>query len=255
MPITADEMVVDHADRLHEGIDDGRSAKCKARGLERLRHLARCLRLGRHLRPRAEIVLGGAPASHVPQPLREAAALHDRKIGTRARYRSDDLGAVADNAGVGHQRGDARLVVAHDRLRLEAIEGTAEGVIVVDASIPGVSLIQQEPVRIVFEKGLAVSIEGGREATLFRDLLQSFDDPLVYNLGELGVGMNPHCSLDGTMLSDESVYGAVQLALGTSAYIGGTVKAAAHYDTIVTDAQIWLDDKLVLDGTRLYLDT
>lgn len=138
---------------------------------------------------------------------------------------------------------------------LAPVEGTAEGIIVVNASIPGVSLIQQEPVRIHFEKGLAVSIEGGPEAKQFRDLLQSFDDPLVYNLGELGVGMNPHCSLDGTMLSDESVYGAVQLALGTSAYIGGTVKAAAHYDTIVTDAQIWLDDKLVLDGTNLLLGT
>ena len=49
--------------------------------------------------------------------------------------------------------------------------------------------------------------------TRFRELLASFDDPLVYNLGELGVGMNPMCTLDGTMLSDESVYGSIQLAL------------------------------------------
>ncbi|MYN13062.1 hypothetical protein GSY71_07865 [Pusillimonas sp. TS35] len=137
---------------------------------------------------------------------------------------------------------------------LAPVEGTAEGVIVVNASIPGVSLIEHEPVRIMVEKGLAVSIEGGREAARFREMLKSFADPQVYNLGELGVGMNPNCTLDGTMLSDESVYGAVQLALGTSAYIGGTVKAAAHYDTIVTEARIWLDDKLVLDGTRLLLD-
>ncbi|MEO8839635.1 MAG: hypothetical protein ABI351_13100 [Herbaspirillum sp.] len=136
---------------------------------------------------------------------------------------------------------------------LAPVEGTADGVIVVNASIPGVALIEHEPVRITFEKGLAVDIAGGREATLFRDLLSSYGDPNVYNLGELGVGMNPQCTLDGTMLSDESVYGAVQLALGTSAYIGGTVKAAAHYDTIVTDAQIWLDNKLVLDGKQLRL--
>ncbi len=137
---------------------------------------------------------------------------------------------------------------------LAPVEGTAEGVIVVNASIPGVSLIRDEPVRIVYERGMAVSIEGGSEARRFRELLKSFDDPLVYNLGELGVGMNPCCELDGTMLSDESVYGSIQLALGTSAYIGGTVKAAAHYDTIVTDAQLWLDDRLVLDGTTLKLE-
>lgn len=101
---------------------------------------------------------------------------------------------------------------------------------------------------------MAVAIEGGEVARRFRDLLASFNDPLVYNLGELGVGMNPRCQLDGTMLSDESVYGSIQLALGTSAYIGGTVKAAAHYDTIVTDATLELDGRVVLQGTELRLD-
>ena len=137
---------------------------------------------------------------------------------------------------------------------LAPVEGTAEGVIVVNASIPGVSLIREEPVRIHMEKGMAVAIEGGSEARMFRDLLTSFDDPGVYNLGELGVGMNPKCVLDGTMMSDESVYGSIQLALGTSAYIGGTVKAAAHYDTILTDATLELDGRAVLRGTELLLE-
>lgn len=137
---------------------------------------------------------------------------------------------------------------------LAPVEGTAEGVIVVNASIPGVSLIHGEPVRIHMEKGMAVAIEGGAEARMFSDLLKSFNDPLVYNLGELGVGMNPNCVLDGTMLSDESVYGSIQLALGTSAYIGGTVKAAAHYDTILTHATLELDGRAVLRGTDLLLE-
>lgn len=137
---------------------------------------------------------------------------------------------------------------------LAPVEGTANGLIVVNASIPGLGLIKDEPVRIRFVDGMAVAIEGGEEARRFRELLASFDDPLVYNLGELGVGMNPKCTLDGTMLSDESVYGSIQLALGTSAYIGGKVKAAAHYDTIVTDATLELDGCVVLQGTELLLD-
>lgn len=136
---------------------------------------------------------------------------------------------------------------------LAPVEGTAEGIIVVNASIPGVSLIGGDLVRIRFENGMAVSIEGGEVARKFRTLLEGFNDPLVYNLGELGVGMNPQCVLDGTMLSDESVYGSIQLALGTSAYIGGTIKAAAHYDTIVTDATLELDGETVLKGTELLL--
>ncbi|KAG1360490.1 hypothetical protein G6F61_014355 [Rhizopus arrhizus] len=66
--------------------------------------------------------------------------------------------------------------------------------------------------------------------------------------------MHPRCHLDGTMLADESGYGSIQLALGTSAYIGGTVKAAAHYDTIVTDATLTLDGRVVLQGTDLRLE-
>lgn len=138
---------------------------------------------------------------------------------------------------------------------LAPVEGTAEGVIVVNASIPGVALINSEPVRIHMEKGMAVAIEGGTEARQFRELLASFNDPLVYNLGELGVGMNPKCVLDGTMMSDESVFGSIQLALGTSAYIGGTVKAAAHYDTILTEATLELDGRTVLRGTEILLET
>lgn len=138
---------------------------------------------------------------------------------------------------------------------LAPVEGTANGIIVVNASIPGVGVVRDEPVRIELKDGLAVSITGGELADRFRSLLASFDDPNVYNLGELGVGMNPCCTIDGTMLSDESVYGSIQLALGTSAYIGGTVKAAAHYDTILTDATLELDGRAVLVGTQLMLET
>lgn len=132
------------------------------------------------------------------------------------------------------------------------VEGTANGVIVVNGSIPGVAIIKEAPVRIQMKDGMAVAIEGGREADQFRTLLESFNDPLVYNLGELGVGMNPECQLDGTMLSDESVYGSIQLALGTSAYIGGLTKAAAHYDTVLVGATLELDSHVVLRNGKVF---
>src|SRR5215510_8335961 len=45
----ADEVVVHHADRLHEGVDDRRAAELEASGFEFLRNLPGQLRLGRHL--------------------------------------------------------------------------------------------------------------------------------------------------------------------------------------------------------------
>ena len=132
-------------------------------------------------------------------------------------------------------------------------EGTASGRLLVNASIPGVALIETTPVEIVFEQGMAVEITGGPEAKKFRDLLASFDDPKVYNLGELGAGMNPMCSIYGTMLSDESVWGGFQLALGTSAYIGDTCKAAAHYGTVSTGTVLELDGKRVFADDQLLI--
>jgi leucyl aminopeptidase (aminopeptidase T) len=66
--------------------------------------------------------------------------------------------------------------------------------------------------------------------------------------------MNPECSLDGTMLSDESVWGAFQLALGTSAP-GGNCRAAAHYDTVLTGAVLELDGVPVFHDDRLLIET
>ena len=136
---------------------------------------------------------------------------------------------------------------------LAPVEGTANGTIMVNTSVPGLCLIEEKNIEIKIKDGLATEINGGKEAEAFRNLLKSFNDEKVYNLGELGVGMNPECTVDGTMSSDESVFGAIQLALGTSLYIGGTVLAAAHYDTIVTNASLELDGKLVLKNTDLLI--
>lgn len=133
------------------------------------------------------------------------------------------------------------------------LEGTANGTIVVNESIPGVLIIGDDPITIDIENGYAVRIHGGANANRFRLFLEKFRDPEIYNLAELGVGMNPECVPDGRMLTDENVYGNVQLALGTSAYIGGTVKAAAHYDTISHSNRIELDGKLLLEGNKIDL--
>ena len=136
---------------------------------------------------------------------------------------------------------------------LAPVEGTANGRIVVNTSVPGVCLIKKRNIEITIKDGFAIKITGGQEAKIFKNLLKKFNDSKVYNLGELGVGMNPECTIDGTMCSDESVWGAIQLALGTSFYIGGTIKAAAHYDTIVTNANLELDGKLIFRNKDLLI--
>ena len=129
------------------------------------------------------------------------------------------------------------------------VEGTAEGKIVADVSIAGLGCLIKDPVVINVHEGFAKEISGeGLDAKNFRELLENLKDPNVYNIGELGVGMNPKCTPKGNMAEDEATQGVIHIALGTSV-TGGKIKAAGHYDVLISKATLELDGVIaVKDG-------
>jgi leucyl aminopeptidase (aminopeptidase T) len=134
------------------------------------------------------------------------------------------------------------------------IEGSAEGVIVADASIPYIDIgVLTEPVIATVEKGMITDIEGGHQAKLLADDLKHRNDSQVYNVAELGVGLNPKCIMQGIMLEDEGVFGSVHIGIGTNITLGGNVKAAIHYDLLMYGATIELDGNVVLEKGEVRL--
>lgn len=132
------------------------------------------------------------------------------------------------------------------------IEGTANGVIVADASIPylGIGLLKK-PVRFTVKDGFITAIEGGDPAQVatLRAAWEKQADPNVYNVAEMGIGMNPKCRFTGIMLEDEGVLGSIHIGTGTNLTLGGTVKAKSHYDLIMSKPTLKLDgDVLIKDG-------
>jgi 2,5-dihydroxypyridine 5,6-dioxygenase len=88
------------------------------------------------------------------------------------------------------------------------IEGSAEGTIVADASIPYIDIgVLREPVVVTVKRGIITGIEGGNQAKTLADDLKSRKDPKVYNVAELGVGLNPKSIMQGIQLEDEGVFG------------------------------------------------
>ncbi|MDH4266619.1 MAG: leucyl aminopeptidase, partial [Deltaproteobacteria bacterium] len=77
--------------------------------------------------------------------------------------------------------------------------------------------------------------------------LRNRKDPQVYNIAELGVGLNPKSIMQGIMLEDEGVFGTVHIGIGTNVTLGGNVKAAIHYDLIMWQPTIELDGRVVLE--------
>ena len=136
------------------------------------------------------------------------------------------------------------------------LEETANGVIVADASIPyiGIGLLQ-EPVICRVKDGFITSIQGGWQAQKLREDLAAKEDPNVYNIAELGIGLNPACRFCGFMLEDEGVHGTAHIGIGTSITLGGTVKAACHYDLIMTKPTVTADGVVVIREGEVCLYT
>ncbi|WP_066501346.1 aminopeptidase [Abyssisolibacter fermentans] len=135
------------------------------------------------------------------------------------------------------------------------LENTANGKIVVDASIPylGIGLLE-ELIHIDVRDGKIVSIAGGKQAEILIEDLKAKEDENVYNIAELGVGLNPKCSFVGLMLEDEGVYGTVHIGIGTNITLGGVVKAKCHYDLIMTKPTIVADGKLLLKDGEVMIE-
>ena len=131
------------------------------------------------------------------------------------------------------------------------IEDAAEGVLFIDGAIclPEFGLVH-EPIRLDIKEGRVVGIEGKDNAKRFKEKLESFDDPEMYRIAELGVGLNPKAKLVGDPLIDEGVLGTAHIALGLNFTYGGTIKnAKTHIDCVFRNPTILLDGKpLLKDG-------
>ncbi|MGQ9495578.1 MAG: aminopeptidase [Thermoanaerobaculaceae bacterium] len=130
-------------------------------------------------------------------------------------------------------------------------EGKANGVVVVDGAMAGIGLLE-EPISITVKGGLAVAVEGGKQAQEFLQQLEAVG-PGARNVAELGVGTNPNARVTGVILEDEKVLGTVHIAFGNNLSMGGTVDVPFHVDGILLNPTLTLDGRpLLVDGKPLF---
>ena len=126
------------------------------------------------------------------------------------------------------------------------VTGSAEGVLIADASVPYLGIgVLSEPVECRVEGGFITSMQGGPQAEVLRRALDSHGDPNCYNVAELGIGLNPNARLTGQMLEDEGVVGTIHIGIGTSFTLGGEVVAPTHYDLLMWRPTIEVDGAVV----------
>lgn len=130
------------------------------------------------------------------------------------------------------------------------ITETINGTLVFDGSVEPPCGLLDEPIKITVEKGRAVKIEGGRQATEFRKWLESFNDPHMFRLAHVCYGFNPGAKLTGNILEDERVWGATEWGLGYQSAEDcppDGIPAVSHTDGICLNSSVWLDGVQLLD--------
>lgn len=153
------------------------------------------------------------------------------------------------DTGINHMPGAFSNLPAGEAY-IAPLEGTTEGILVIDGAMSGVGVVEQ-PIRMVVEKGFVIKIEGGAEAAKLDELLAAYGK-LAYNIAELGIGTNDQATLIGNVLEDEKVKGTVHIAVGNNTGFGGTVQVPVHLDGILTKPTLVIDGKVVIrDGEHL----
>ena len=112
--------------------------------------------------------------------------------------------------------------------------------------------ILDEPITCRVESGMIVEMTGGAQADQLRTHLESFNEPLCFNVAELGVGLNPNARLTGEMLEDEGVVGTIHIGIGTSHTLGGDVMAPTHYDLLVWEPTIEVDGRVIQRNKEIF---
>jgi len=127
------------------------------------------------------------------------------------------------------------------------VERTADGMLVVDGSIPCREIgLLAAPVRLTVRRGAIADADGPAAAALDR-VIAGVGRPEARLLAEFGVGLNPRARLTGRMLDDEGCAGTVHFGFGSNATIGGTTDVPFHLDFVVRSPSVWVDGEQVMD--------
>lgn len=160
--------------------------------------------------------------------------------------------------GLFHKKGESGNLPTGETF-LAPVEGTANGVFIVDGSMAGLGLVnntnlpgRQTGIKIEVKNGYATRISGGVLAGKLTQMLDKVGKG-ARNIAEFGIGTNDSAKLSGVLLEDEKVMGTVHIALGNNISMGGSVNVPIHLDGVMKKPTVYLDDKILMKSGKLLL--
>lgn len=143
-------------------------------------------------------------------------------------------------------------------------EGASEGKVVIDRGdilLPMKSYVT-EAIELTFEKGYVTRIDGGLDAELLRDYMESFNDPEGYAMSHIGWGAQPRARWSTLALYDReqtigmdarAFAGNFLFSLGPNTEVGGSRNTACHIDIPLRRCTVALDgEPMVVKGRPVH---
>lgn len=149
--------------------------------------------------------------------------------------------------GLAHEPGSLTTLPSGEAA-IVPVEGSATGVLVVDHAFDGLGLLER-PITVTVERGLAVRIEGERDAQRLRALLEGVDNST--NIAEFAIGTNPRSRMLGNLAEDKILRGCVHMAVGDNHTIGGTVQSEIHLDGVILRPTVTVDEREIVRQGQL----
>ena len=87
-----------------------------------------------------------------------------------------------------------------------------------------------------------------------QEYLESVHDPAAFMVSEIGIGLNPKCTLSGALLEDEGVLGSVHFGLGSNTSLGGEHHCNLHLDIMSLESSLIFDGETIINNGKILLN-
>ncbi|MFW5902599.1 MAG: aminopeptidase [archaeon] len=120
----------------------------------------------------------------------------------------------------------------------------ANGKLVIDS----MQEIAKPKTTVYIQNGETREVEGDRE---FKKKLWKYKNGR--KIAEFGIGMNPKATITSNTLEDEKVKGTCHIAFGKNIDFGGDIDSDIHWDAILFQPTLKLDNKKIMDTGKLLI--
>ncbi|MDP0506907.1 MAG: aminopeptidase [Fusobacterium sp. JB019] len=142
--------------------------------------------------------------------------------------------------GVAREKG-TDMAFSDGEVSLTPNDNSVNGVLVIDGPIQTLGM-PSKPIKLTIKNSRVISVDSG-DSSIVAKLKNVFETVENSNyIAELAIGLNPCCLKEGDFIEEKKAYGNSHMALGDNTYFGGDIKSGIHWDVIIRNPTITMDE-------------